>query len=311
MTKPKPVIPDATLVVAYDTHSDRFLLHPGTTREACREFRQLMAYASGYAQQQTGVVLHADGWVMNHGHTAMTDPNALRPKYDELRNAVIANGQMKRLDLGGGIFSSGGPRPTTILDPDTVIRQMAYCMMQPVRHGLVAGLVDQGVFYCTRVADIGRTQTIERPRCLDTKDGVSAYPAQVQLLYSMPAGWEGREREFRRELARLCQRHVTEARSEREADGVPEPTLAATLQTDPESRPNRPRRLSDEFDFQPRVAGGSPKLREAFINDIFVFEQRYARARTAFRHGRRQTRFPYGTYQLRLQLGVRVARAVD
>lgn len=306
MTEPHRVVAGETLVVAYNTHSDRYLLHPGTTREECAEFRQLMAYASGFAQEKTEMMLHADGWVPNHGHSCMTDVGGRRPDFDELRNKVIADGQIVRLGLAGGVFSPNGPRPTVLLDSETIVRQMAYCLMQPVRHGLVATEGDQELFYCSRIADIGRVRTILRPECLENDDGESAYPLEVRLAYSVPPGWEGRERELRRELARLCRQYEHRAQLHRRLFGLSEPTPARALSVDPEDRPNRPRRKAEDWDFLPMVAGGSKKDRDEFIDSVFVFRQRYRRSWGRYKHGDHQSPFPSGTFRMRRRFNVRV-----
>ncbi len=266
-----------------------------------------MAYATGYAQGRTGMLLHADGWVLNHGHTCMTDLLGVRPKFDRLRNELIAAGQIERLDLAGGVFSPGGPRPTTVLDSDTLVAKMAYCMMQPVRHGLVASARDQELFYCTRIADLERVRTIERPSCLENDDGESEYPEEVQLVYTAPPGWECRLAELRATLARTCGLYVSAAAAQRSDDKQPAPTVERALSVDPESRPNRPRRATDESDFLPRVAGGTRKERVALVNAEHVFEQAYRKALFSYRRGRRKTPFPRGTYAMRRRFNVRVA----
>ncbi len=319
MSEPTPTLRNTMYLMTYRADGRRCLIHPGVDAATQAEFLQLMMFATGYAQGATGVQLHADGWVMTHGHTTLTDPNGLRPKFDTLRNAAIRQGIAELHGLTGSVFSRNGPEETEVLDTFTMVDKMAYLMTQPIHHHLVADRseLDTSPFYRTTPAMLGKTLTIKLPACLTAKFSRTRYPSEVTLRYTPPAGWEGpaRRKELLQTLYARSLRHVSRALRTRSEKGIPRPSLARTLAVSPQYTPPReqPDALSDDKPkpgarhFIPRVAGGTRDERKARLNARAIFRAEYRKAWLEFRAGNRDVEFPDGTYKMRRDHNVQIA----
>ncbi len=327
-------------LMTYNTEGERCRFHPGADPATQAEYQQLIRFATGYAQQATAVLLHAEGWVMTHGHTALTDPLGLRMTFDTVRNEVISRGLRSLHGLRGGVFCRNGPEETEVLDPYTMLDKMAYAMMQPIHHHLVADRAElaRSPFYRTSTAMLGKTLIVQRPMCLEPTSCESDYPDEVELRYTAPEGWQGRDRarELAATLAARCKRHVALALAQRRELGIPRPVLAETLRVSPEHvprgercedpiafgemrrlivhhdapPPHHPRRKTRKRKrtlFIPRVAGGTKADRKARLDAMAIFRAEHRKARLAFRAGDRGVAFPEGTFKMLRDHNVRIA----
>ena len=261
---------------------------------------QIIHYCLAYAQNRTGVLIHAVIFMSNHYHIIATDPLGVLPAFVECLNKLIAKALNASLGRWENLWASEPASYVRLLDDDAVVDKIAYALCNPVKAGLVKRGSDwPGVRY-------GRPGAYPAPRPKTFFREHGAMPKSLALEIT-PAPIAG-------DSAREAQNQIDEAVRTREAadrervlsEGRRFLGAAAVMRQDPFGSPTtrEPRR-----ELSPRVASRNRWLREEVLNRCAEFVSAYREALAAWRAMAREVIFPFGTYLMRIHHQVRCAES--
>jgi len=131
MAKPRQLLPGTIYHVTRRTLDRRYRLRP---TPFCRE---AALYCLGYAQQQTGIELHAAVFMSNHFHLVLTDPNGELPVFMHLLDLNLAKVMNQHEAYWGPLWEQRQYHRTICADDDAILDSIAYGLANPVTAGLV------------------------------------------------------------------------------------------------------------------------------------------------------------------------------
>lgn len=153
----RPVIPGRTYLITRRCSDRRFFLRPS------RKTNRIVRYELLRAAKEHGVQVHAFLFMSNHVHLVVTDvlrtlPLFMRDFLREVSKAVSAS-----IGRWNGLWEPGTYSAVALLDPQSVIEKIAYCLANPVLSGLVRrarrwpGATSIGIQF-------GETMRVHRPK---------------------------------------------------------------------------------------------------------------------------------------------------
>ena len=128
MTRPRIVVPGATLALSRRTTRRHFLLHP----DEARQMERIYWYCLGHAAQLHGVLVHAACLMSTHAHEVITDVRGEYPRFLETfhRNLALCTKALR--GWPEEVFNKRSSGAHTLLTPEAMIESIAYLIANPV-----------------------------------------------------------------------------------------------------------------------------------------------------------------------------------
>ena len=272
----RPIYEGASLMITRRVHGREFRLRPD------RRVNQIILYVVAVVARRTGILLHSVVAMSNHWHVCLTDPEGRVCEFTRDCHAFIARAVNAAYGDFESLWSSEQTSHVACVEPNDLVRKMAYTMANPVEAGLVKyGKSWPGVRVCWPAGP----KTVRRPKKLfrdESKGGI--WPATVDdELRAMIGGViEERERGFRTEAARAGKTFMGRR---------------AILE---QPRRARPTSREPRFKMSPRVACRNKWRRIERIRRDREWLVVYTAARDRWVGGDREVEFPHGTYKMRV-----------
>lgn len=163
VTEPMQIRPGEMVLITRRTSEQRFFMVPS------EEQNEHFLYALARASTETNVGVVSAFCGSNHYHATVVDRDGRRPDFLKRLNGLLGRVINYRLGRrGAAVWDNREPNNCELLDHETVIEKAAYCIANPVRHGLVRfGRDWPGV--CSNAEWIGKTFEVPSPRLSTVK----------------------------------------------------------------------------------------------------------------------------------------------
>ena len=304
MTKPRLILPGATLAVCRRNTQQTFFLTP------CRKVNQAYLYLLGYTAEKYGIDLHAFCAMSNHHHLNLTDPRGNLPDFCQNFHSLLARCLNNHYDRSENFWSGAASYNACLLgikgEADIVeyahdsLQKMIYTIVNPVRAALVNEARKwpgaNSIHY-----RFGQTVEFERPDWFFRAKG--PMPAKSQITLVQPPGWEHLSgHEMDTAVRQATWERTLEIRRELKADGRKFLGAHTVLRQNPFTtlgpKPAEHKPI-------PHVASSDPKRRKQLKELLRNFRAEYKAALRAFLDGDRDAVFPHGTYHMHRRYNVR------
>jgi putative transposase len=295
MAEPRHVVPGKTHLGTRRCADRAFRLRPATKPN---ETNHIVRYILGYAQETTGIELHAVCTMSNHIHHEFTDPEGRHPEFTREVNRMIAKALNALQGQWGNLWAAEKMHVAPIADDAALMDRIAYIVTNPVDAGLVERPEEwAGVNHWGEGA-----MRIKRPTVYFDPNGDC--PEFVELKITrppLPKGWtaETWDRALKKKIeARVAAAHAEMKKKGRRFLGR-KAVLAESFMRRAASREARREPI-------PKVAASEPNTKEyeLFVRKKFLVEYRVAKARWCA--GDWGVVFPYGTWWMRVHHGAEV-----
>ncbi len=305
MTAPRPVEPEATVMITRRSTGRTCLFRPDEDRTTQGNF----LYALAVRAEKHKIRLHAFNQCSDHHHVNCTDTEGKHPKFTQDFHRDLATATKKHRRWREEVFSSAAPSVVTLASPAAMIQEIAYTIAQGALNGAVRYSKDwPGAF--SRLEDLGRlVMRVQRPKNWFSKND-RKWPPFVTLRLTLPdqlVEFCGGEDQVRAAVRHEVERLERESRAEMEREGRSFMGERRVLRLDYTHRlqSEEPERtLNPTF-----AAAGDPEVTKAALEKLREFRRAYARALDAWKRGLRDVIFPFGTWWLRVHHGVSCAPA--
>ena len=301
-TPPRLIRPNATYLVTRRVEGRRFLLRPD------QAFNRLFLYVLTHRLNRHGIELHAVVVMSDHYHLVISVPDEnVSDLMRELNETLSKAIKVLRPHARGVVWEPGGLGITELHGVDAIVHEIAYCIVNPVKAGLVYRPEDwPGVL--TQVAQLGRTTLgAARPGYYFT--GKDTWDEDASVGVRLPASvveHYGDADRAREAVAIEVERQLEEARAHVKAQGWNVLGVIGVKNASPYQHAR-----SDETSGgrRPHLATGPGQVALRFekIRELKAFRRAYRAALTRWCAGERDVEFPAGTYWMRVHHGVRVA----
>ncbi len=297
MSRPRPVIPGATVFVTRRCLERRFFLRPDTG------VTELVSYLFAVACEQYGVEPIAVCAMSNHYHAILHDRYGRLPEFLRWFHAMVAKAVNARRGRWDRFWDGRQTHVCLFGEPADVVAKAAYVLANPTAAGLVReGKQWPGLRSAPGACAASKPRVVRRPDLFFVPG--HSLPDEVELRYFVPPTHDHLTTQA---FARLLSKEVSDLearlRAEAKADGRgflgPRRVKGQWWDAGP-SEPERRRSLA------PRVAARSEPRRRALLDMLETFAKEHADALRVFRSGWRDVRFPGGTWLLPVVYGVRV-----
>jgi REP element-mobilizing transposase RayT len=297
MTPPRQNLAGASYLVTRRCSERRFLLRPdGFVVRA-------LLFILGYAATWYGIQIHAVAQMSNHWHLVITDLRGRKSDCFRFVHSMITRSVNAFRGRFEALWAPGRPNFTRLLTPEDVLDRMVYCMLNPVRAGLVDRAAEWPGLISLPEQIGGAALTTTRPRRFFSVRG--ALGSVSSLRYVRPPGFEHLSDEELRAL--LAERLEAGEQALREGRaGKPVLGAAKVLKQHWNSRPKS---RAPRFGRVPHIACRDTAKRVQALADRARFIAEYRRALKRFRGGARNVLFPYGTLMMRQRFRVRCHKA--
>jgi putative transposase len=295
MSAARPVYKGVRLFVTRRVAHRVFRLRPS------RRVNQIVRYVVAVVAARTNIRIHAIVVMSNHWHVCLSDPDGRICEFTRDCHAFIA----RAVNAGYGDFenlwSTAQTSHVECVEPDDLIRKIAYTMANPVEAGLVRyGRHWPGV----RAAWPAAPRVVSRPAGFFRGEAEGGcWPDEVVFELSRPPGYEHLADD---ELVRLIAGAVNdrEEHFRRVADRRGRRFLGRRAILN-QLRHASPERHAPHFCLSPRVACRDKWRRIERLQQDQAWLAAYRQAWRAWTAGDRDAIFPYGTYQMRIMHRVR------
>jgi len=287
MSKARPVVPGAIVVLTRRCHDRRFFLRPGG--EICPALEYALAVASGlYGMKIIGVVFMSD-----HYHLLLWDPHARYPDFARYLNSLIARMVNHRRGRSDSLWDGRQLHVDVLLTAEAVERKLVYLLCNPVAAGLVERGRDWPGVRSTPQVYVTESRVVKRPTWFF--DPAGDMPEEATLEYVVPPTHEHMTpKEFAALISERVAQREAEHRAAQRASGRPFLGPRGVLRQrwwdrarSPEQRTRRTPRSS-----------GKGAHHKAAQKAFKAFEVAYGAALEAWRGGDRDVAFPPCTWKM-------------
>jgi REP element-mobilizing transposase RayT len=295
VTAPRRIVPGATYLVSRRCTQREFLLKPSPLTNL------IVKYVLGVAAERYRMVLHAACVMSNHWHIVLSDPRANLPAFSQYLDGIIASALNSVHHRWENFWAPSSYSAVALVSPADVVEKVAYALANPASAHLVKhGAQWPGVWSEPRRIG-GPGERVPRPGHHFAEDGFM--PAEAELVFVPPAGFESREDFQEQVLARVGELERAAA-AERAASGVEVLGVRRVMKQRPTGRPasGEPRR-----GLNPRIACRDKWKRIEAIGHLLSFLEGHREALLRYCMGERDVVFPHGTYLMRVRFGVACA----
>lgn len=273
-----------------------------------RKLTQIIGYLLAVLTEEYNIELNATCYLGDHEHNVAYDPESQITNLARDLHARIAQHVNVVFGDEGPLWDSRETHLTLLVEPDDIVRKMAYVMANPVKHQLVKHAKS---YPGLRMAYPCKPKTFKRPTGFldaDAKkpDGTPRWPPEATLRLYRPRGFEHlSDNELAIKIANAMR---TEEESRRAAVLARNGKFVGRRKLRDIPRDYQAR-THEERGPIPRVACEDGELRAQVLAELGEWHARYQVAMDAWRGGDRSVEFPYGTFKMRVLHKVRVAPA--
>jgi len=287
MSKARPVVPGAIVVLTRRCHDRRFFLRPD--REICEAMEYALAIALGkYGMKLIGVIFMSD-----HYHLVLWDPCARYPEFARYLNSLIARMVNCRRGRWDSLWDGRQLHVDVLLTAEAVERKLVYVLCNPVASGLVERGRDWPGLRSTPQVYVTGPRTVRRPSWFFDPDG--DMPEEATLEYTVPPTHEEMApEEFAALIARRVNASEEALRAEQRAAGRPFLGARGVLRQKWWAWAKTPEARREPI---PR-ATGKGAVHKAAAKAFRRFEVEYGKALDAWRGGDWGVRFPPCTWKM-------------
>ncbi len=296
--QPRRILFGATYLVTRRCTQRQFLLRPD------ERVNRAVLYCLAYAANETGVEIHAFVALSNHYHLLVTDPADRIPRFLHRLNSLLARCLNAMRARFGNLFETSGPSYVRAIEPNDVLRQLAYTICNPVSSGLVLNAKDwPGVR--SEPSQFGTTVIAEKPDWFFSEQ----MPDEVPIVVSPPpcfGGWDLAQ--LRAEVERTVAEHEATCRAEIERS---KSGFLGAKRVRNQSPTDSPAGYEKKWKLSPTIQAKRPGPRVEEIRALIAFRVRYRAVLQQFREGAKDVEFPAGTYWMRVFHRQRCERLVS
>ncbi|TNF24956.1 MAG: hypothetical protein EP329_23890 [Deltaproteobacteria bacterium] len=287
MSKARPVVPGAIVVLTRRCYERRFFLRPDSEITPALEYALAVALGR-YAMKLVGVVFMSD-----HYHIVLWDPSGRYPDFARYLNSVVARMVNHRRGRWDRLWDGRQVHVEYLLTAEAVERKLVYVLCNPVAAGLVErGREWPGVRSTPQVYVTG-ARKVRRPAWFFDADG--DMPEEAELAFVVPPTHADMTPQA---FAALIAERVAEAEAAmRAAQAEAGRGFLGARGVLRQRWWDRARSSEERRVPVPVASGGGPRHREA-VAALRLFRSEYAAALCAWRDGARGTRFPPGTWKM-------------
>jgi hypothetical protein len=285
------ILKKATGFVTRRARDRRFLFRP------IAEVTAILWYAFAYAVIKHGMLPHAFIGMSNHLHDYLSDPNGKMCEFKADFHRLVAQNIKRLLGWEGTVFEDRDCKHAAVLGERGAIEKALYCVLNPVRAGLVATAKEwPGAIWLPGM----RSYTAKKPTCWFTS---AHWPDEITIHFVPPPAWTGSEDAWHETLARLTAEGEDELRKERIREG--RGVLGAQRVKD-QSHKKRPKTKDRRGKLNPMIAtGGDGPLMKQAIKALRLWRRAYREALERWRVDK-TTEFPEGSYWVVVHHGAAV-----
>ncbi|MBL4637051.1 MAG: hypothetical protein JKY56_24570 [Kofleriaceae bacterium] len=257
---------------------------------------QIIRYVLGVMSNRHQIDLHAVIAMSNHWHVVVSDEHANIVEFQRDCHSSISRALNASFGEFEAVWSSSPPSRVECEEPHDLLRRIAYTMANPVKDGLVRhGHSWPGV----RHAWPRKPQMIRKPKkFFRGKDAGGKWPAEVELKFTRPSGYEEYSDE---ELAELVTRTIAEAEEKAHQVNLEEGRhYLGRKKVLAQRRHACPASYEEHFRNSPKVACNDKWLRIEKLRQNKQWLVDYKIALGQWRDGDREVEFPFGTYLMRV-----------
>ena len=260
--------------------------------------REFFTYCLACAVQRFGVRVHAVCTMSNHFHLVCTDVVGNMPDCMQWLNCMLARGLNRFHNRSGYFWEAGSYNCVKPIDPDDVLDQMVYTLVNPVAAGLVSRGEDWPGLRSGTLEDGPQTFHVTKPDLFFDPNNLDL-PEVIDLVVESPEAFERLEKGV--SYHEVVEQKEAQIRAEFKETGRSFLGKARVLNQNPTDTPNteEPRgRL------RPHIACKNKARRILILAALQQWRQAYRHAFREFARGVRDVIFPAGTYKMRVQFGV-------
>ena len=297
MSRARPVIPGASLMLTRSVHHRQFALRPS------KQANQIIAYVIAVMAERWNIRVHALDVLSNHLHNCVTDPDGNIVQFQHDCHQFIARALNATYGDTESMWASEQTSQVHCVEPSDLINKIVYTMANPVQALLVRfGHSWPGVRRCWPA----KPWVIKRPHKFFVGEEFGGkWPAEVTFSMSRPPGFDHLSDD---ELAELLAAEIhgreQRFRDQYDAEGKSFLGRRAVLR---QSRYGRPRTARPRFGMSPKVACRNRWRRVERLQQDAEWLRSYNNARDRWCAGDHSVLFPAGTYKMRVLYGVRCA----
>jgi len=271
----------------------------------CELTNAIIRYVVAVIAKKTGIKIHCIVAMSNHWHVCLTDPEGRISEFTRDCHAFIARAVNAAHGDFESLWSNEQTSHVTCVEPEDLVRKIAYAMANPVAAYLVAhGKNWPGVRTCWPA----KPMIVKRPQRFfrGGKNG-GQWPDTACLEMSRPPGYdEMSDDQLAEKIADAIKEREQMFRNRARKEGKRFLGRRAVLD---QSRHASPHTREPRFKPSPRVACINKWRRIEKLQADKQWRADYKRALERWRAGDRTVVFPPGTYQMRVLHGVRCAEA--
>src|SRR5512138_1126672 len=288
MSRPRRVVPGATVLVSRRCSQRLFLLRPSPI------INRIVGYVLAVAARRYSIQLHAFCVLSNHLHLILTDPLGRLPAFEQYLNSLVGRAVNAHHGRWEDFWAPNTYSAVTLLSPEDVVAKTAYVLANPVAAGLVKSGREWPGLWSAPESIAGEPLEFARPEGFFRPKG--SMPATAALQLHCPSGFASVE-EFREQLEAALAALEAQAAAKMETEGRSFLGTWRVLAQKPTGRP-APGELRRGLN--PRVASRDKWKRIEALTRLKEFVAEYREALADWRRGLRDVLFPAGTYQMRI-----------
>ena len=299
MTRPRRVVPGATVLLTRRCTERRFLLVPRDVTP--KLFRYLVALTA----KRHGLLIHAVSVMTNHYHILATDMRGCHPDFARDLDSMVARALNAEYGRSEAVWSSRGLNTVEVIGQQAVWDKLVYTIANPVAAGLVRTPADWPGFR-TLPRDIATGPIpVRRPTARWFR--TSRAPKEATLELTIPPALSHLEPdEFRAELTRRVGERVAEIRAQMKRE---KRSFMGRRRVMKQPRDGKPKKPETHFGRVPAIACKDPTRRKQELKALREFLTLYAEARERWLDGDAEVLFPFGTFEMVRLQGARCPRA--
>src|SRR5512138_806247 len=280
MSRPRRVVPGATVLVSRRCSQRLFLLSPSPI------INGIVGYVLAVAARRYSIQIHAFCVLSNHLHLILTDPLGRLPAFEQYLNSLVGRAVNASLGRWEDFWAPNTYSAVTLLSPEDVVAKTAYVLANPVAAGLVQSAREWPGLWSSPESIGGDPLEFARPTDFFKPKG--SMPKSASLQLHCPPGFASAgdfQEQVRCALAELEAQAAAKLRSE----GSSFIGVWRVLAQKPTARPatSEPRR-----GLNPRVASRDKWKRIEALTSLVEFLRRYRAAWSERRSGGEDVVFP-------------------
>ena len=135
MSRPRQVLPKVCVMSTRRTTRRHYLLKPDADGTSQNIFRYCLLWTA----RKYGIEIHCVVVMSTHWHVIFTDHRGVAPKFHQEFHRLLANNLKNYLGWPEEVLSKSQTSVVEVLTAAALIREIAYCLANPVACGAVTG----------------------------------------------------------------------------------------------------------------------------------------------------------------------------